>query len=84
MKIGKKDAFDETNDDWNAYVKRVEQYFIANEINEAKQVALMLSLMGNKTYRILQNLSAPAKQYDLSYCGNTTLIAREINSKENP
>jgi len=73
--LEKTEAFDETNNDWNAYVKRVEQYFITNEIKEAKQVALMLSLMGNKTYGILQNLSTPAKQSNLSYCGNTTDIA---------
>ena len=61
MPIGKIDAFDEANDDWNAYVERMEQYFIANEIDEDKQVAVMLSLMGNKTYGLLRNLAAPAK-----------------------
>ena len=61
MPIGKIEAFDETNDDWNAYVERIEQYFIANEIKDNKQVAVMLSLMGNKTYGLLPNLAAPAK-----------------------
>ena len=48
MPIGKIETFDETNDDWNAYVERLEQYFIANEIKDNKQVAVMLSLMGKK------------------------------------
>ena len=61
MPIGKIEAFDETNDDCNAYVERIEQYFIANEIKDNKQVAVMLSLMGNKTYGLLRNLAAPAK-----------------------
>ena len=61
MAIGKIEAFDETSDNWNAYVERVEQYFIANDIKENKQVAVMLCLMGNKTYGLLRNLSAPAK-----------------------
>jgi len=39
--------------DWNTYVERVEQYFIANEIEEEEQVAVMLSLMGNKTFGLL-------------------------------
>ena len=30
MPIGKIEAFDETSDDWNTCVERVEQYFIAN------------------------------------------------------
>ena len=40
MPIGKIEAFDETSDDWNAYVERVEQYFIANEIIDEKRVAV--------------------------------------------
>ena len=67
MPIGKIEAFDETNDDWNAYVERLEQYFIANEIKDNKQVAVMLSLMGNKTYGLLRNLAAPAKPSSLSF-----------------
>ena len=66
MPIGKIEAFDKTNDNWNAYVERVEQYFIANNIKEDKQVAVILSLMGNKTYGLLRNLSAPAKPSSLS------------------
>ena len=67
MPIGKIDAFDEANDDWNAYVERMELYFIANEIDKDKQVAVMLSLMGNKTYGLLRNLAAPAKPSTLSF-----------------
>ena len=52
MPIGKIEAFDKTSDNWNAYVERVEQYLIANNIKD-KQVAVMLSLMGNKTYGLL-------------------------------
>ena len=67
MPIGKIEAFDETNDDWNVYVERVEQYFTADEIKEEEQVAVMLSLIGNKTYGLLRNLSAPAKPSKLSF-----------------
>ena len=67
MPIGKIETFDETNDDWNAYVERIKQYFIANEIKDNKQVAVMLSLMGNKTYGLLRNLAAPAKPSSLYF-----------------
>ena len=66
MPIGKIEAFDETNDNWNAYLEWVEQNFIANDIKEEKQVAVILSLMGNKTYGLLRHLSAPAKPSSLS------------------
>lgn len=67
MPIGKIETFDETNDDWNAYVERIKQYFTANEIKDNKQVVVMLSLMGNKMYGLLRNLAAPAKPSSLSF-----------------
>ena len=49
MRIRKIEAFDETSDDWNASVEQVEQFFIANEIRNEERVAVVLSLMGDKT-----------------------------------
>ena len=40
MSIGKIEAFDETTDNWDAYVEQVEQYFIANEIKKEKHAAV--------------------------------------------
>ena len=81
MPIGKIEAFDETNDDWNAYVERVEHYFIANEIKEEKQVAVMLSLIGNKTYGLLRNLSAPAKPSELSFKTIVETLQKHLSPK---
>ena len=81
MPIGKIEAFGETNDDWNAYVERVEQYFIANEIKEEKQVAVMLSLIGNKTYGLLRNLSAPAKPSELSFKTTVETLQQHLSPK---
>ena len=36
MPIGKIEAVDETNDDWDAYVERVEQFFSANDVKSEK------------------------------------------------
>ena len=81
MPIGKIDAFDEANDDWNAYVERIKQYFIANEIDEDKQVAVMLSLMGNKTYGLLRNLAAPAKPSTLSFETIVETLQKHLSPK---
>ena len=56
MPIGKIEAFDEANEEWGTYCERVEQYFLANEIEEDKQVPAILSLMGSKTYGLLRSL----------------------------
>ena len=81
MPIGNVEAFDETNDDWNAYVERIEQYFIANEIKEDKQVAVMLSLMGNKTHGLLRNLVAPAKPSSLSFKTIVETLQKHLSPK---
>ncbi|KAL9954326.1 hypothetical protein ACROYT_G041847 [Oculina patagonica] len=81
MPIGKIEAFDETNDDWNAYVERIEQYFIANEIKEEKQMAVILSLMGNKTYGLLRNLAAPAKPSSLSFKTIVETLEKHLSPK---
>ena len=65
--IGKIEAFDQTTDNWDAYVERVEQYFIANEIKKEKHAAVILSLMGNKTYILLRSLCAPEKPSSLTF-----------------
>jgi hypothetical protein len=50
MPIGKIEAFDEANEDWSTYCEIVEQYFLANEIKEDKQVPAILSLINSKAY----------------------------------
>ena len=67
MPIGKIKAFDETNDDWDAYVERVEQFFTPTMSKRRKQVVVILSVIGNKTYGLLRNLCAPNKPWELSF-----------------
>ena len=50
MPIGKIEVFNEANEDWSTYVERVEQYFLASEIEEEKQAPTILSLLCSKTY----------------------------------
>ena len=37
-------------DDFDCYIERMEQYFIANDVPEGKKVAAFLSAMGAKAY----------------------------------
>ena len=81
MPIGKIDAFDEANEDWSTYVERVEQFFIANDIAEDKQVSAILSLMGNKTYGLLRNLCAPAKPASKSLTQIVQILQKHLSPK---
>ncbi len=42
--IGKLEEFDETRDNWTAYIERVEQYFLANDVDDEKKVTVLLTV----------------------------------------
>ena len=46
--IGNIEAFDETLEDWQTYVERLEQFFIANDVGNDKKVSTLLTLLGTK------------------------------------
>ena len=47
--IGKVESFDETQEKWETYVECVEQFFLANNIDDDHRVPTLLSLIGGKT-----------------------------------
>jgi hypothetical protein len=46
---------------WECYFERFEQFVLVNDIEQEKQVACLLSLLGPVTYNVLRNLSHPTK-----------------------
>ena len=60
--VGTVNEFDEKTDSWSNYIDRLEQFFIANEIeSEQKQKAILLSSVGPRTYKLICNLTQPDK-----------------------
>ena len=54
--------FNPSRQDWISYAERLEFYFTANDIvTEKKQQAIMLSVCGAETYRLIRDLVAPTK-----------------------
>ena len=56
---GRITAFQAEDESISAYLERVELYFVANDIDAAKQVPILLSSIGAKTYELLRSLTAP-------------------------
>ena len=55
-------------EDWISYVERLDQYFLANDVTEdTKKRAIFLSVVGDKTYKLIRDLVAPAKPTDKSF-----------------
>ncbi|XP_059614960.1 uncharacterized protein LOC132260692 [Phlebotomus argentipes] len=45
--------------DWNVYSERLEQFFLVNNIPDDKRSALLISVIGNDTYKALRDLCHP-------------------------
>ena len=59
--IGHVEPFQLGVKDWDQYTERLEQYSIANEIAAEKNVAVLLTMVGAKTYSLLRDLIASTK-----------------------
>ena len=60
--------FNPTREDWTSYAERLELYFTANDIvTEKKQQAILLSVCGAETYRLIRD-----QDILLSVCGAET------------
>ena len=52
---------------WRSYTERLQNYFIANDIkSEAKQCAILLSVCGLHTYKLIRSLLSPQEPKDVS------------------
>lgn len=60
--IGRLSPFDGYSESLTAYEESLEQHFIVNEIQEVNKVTLLLTLLGQKTYWLLRNLTALQSQ----------------------
>ena len=65
--IGNLPEYRHENELFSSYIERVEFFFEANSIADEKNVTVVLSLVGSKTYSLLRSLVAPAKSNEKSY-----------------
>lgn len=66
--IGRLDEYKPENESWSAYIERsIELFKIANDVDDTKQVATLLSAVGASTYGLLRNLVQPAKPKDKTF-----------------
>ena len=65
---GKIEEFDSLREDWPQYVERLGFFFDANGIDDAeKRRAVLLTVVGAATYKVLRSLVSPAKPGEKSY-----------------
>jgi len=65
---GKICQFKESEESWTQYVVRLEQYFLANEVEGVvKCRAILLSVCGSKMYALARDLLQPAKPVETTF-----------------
>jgi len=57
--IGKLELFDESTSDWSSYSTRVRLYFLANKVGPDEQVPALLTLVGPRTFTLINDLFSP-------------------------
>ena len=66
--LGQVEPFELEGGDWNVYSERLDQFLVSNGVvDDAKKVAVFLTVIGGRAYALLRNLLAPTKPADKSY-----------------
>ena len=80
--LGQVNPFDGEKKEWLQYVERLDYFFVANGITEAvKKRALLLTVVGPATYKLLRNLVAPAKPDEKTYKELVEVVKEHHNPK---
>ena len=75
--------FDPTKEDWLTYSQRLKFYFEANDVEDAaKQRAILLSVAGPETFRLLSSLVAPLTVKDKTFTELVDLLSGHYNPKK--
>ncbi|XP_063626541.1 uncharacterized protein LOC134798130 [Cydia splendana] len=78
MSVGKIGAFDVHKDNWDLYVERLGQFFLANDVKPAVQVATLITVMGSDAYELMANLCAPDKPSTKKYDDLVALMKKHL------
>ena len=76
--VGKIESFDPTQESFPPYVKRIKNFFSANEVADAKQMYVFLNSLGRKHYNLLSNLLSPAEPEDKSLDELITVLTKHF------
>ncbi|CAB4039062.1 Hypothetical predicted protein [Paramuricea clavata] len=78
---GKVEEYD-SQEEWSQYIERLEFYFEANGVDdEDKQRAILLSVCGSKTYKLIRNLITPNKPSEKTFAELVELVQQHQHPK---
>ncbi|XP_032443207.1 uncharacterized protein LOC116735412 [Xiphophorus hellerii] len=80
--FGTLSAFDAKEQTWEEYCEILDQFFEANDVDDsAKQRAILISVVGPATYKLMRNLVSPDKPSSKTYSQLVTRLKEHFNPK---
>lgn len=65
--IGSMDSFRPEEESWAAYIERFQCFVDCNQVEQGRKVAMLLTVIGSKTYGLLRDLCTPRKPAELGF-----------------
>jgi hypothetical protein len=76
---GRFGEFNDKRESWDNYVDRMDEFFVANEITDAaRKRAILNSVVGPETYKLIASLLAPQKPKDSTYDAITEKLKKHF------
>lgn len=66
-------------DDWEVYSERLEQYMLANKIEDDEYVAVLLTAIGPQVYKTLRDLCDPKRPKELKYKELVEILSKQFS-----
>ena len=80
--IGHIKLFEIESDDWELYAEQLDQFMLANGIDDnKKKVMVFVTVIGQKAYALLRNLVAPTKPHEKKYEDLVEAIKNHLKPK---
>ena len=75
-------VFSSSQETWTTHVERLQQYLAANKIEDADQRrAVLLSMCGPATYRLIRSLVSPKKPIELKFAELVEVLQKHYDPK---
>ncbi|CAK1595308.1 unnamed protein product [Parnassius mnemosyne] len=78
MPIGKLEPFDLASKQWPAYIRRVQQFILLNEIKSELRVPMLITVVGEATYSLMCDLCSPAHPEDKTFEELVSLVSSHL------
>ncbi|KAK9886182.1 hypothetical protein WA026_015694 [Henosepilachna vigintioctopunctata] len=82
--VGHLREFDPANSKWTIFKKRIDNYFLANEINDEKRkAAILLNVLNEEAYKLISNLCLPVEPESKSYLDLSKMLMEHFKPSGN-